>query len=251
MTGRTTDKTAGRHGEHPRIGQRLTKALFAMPRGLHLLLLVICMALGFALVTQVRAQRADPLESMTEEDLVVLLDELDTQEDALRAQRAELQSQLTSLEAASSKKEAAEEAARTVERQSRINAGQLAVEGEGVIMTVLDPSSALTSTQFVMTLGELRNAGAEAIELNGVRLTVRSSFSSDEQGISVDGKMISSPYEWRVIGASQTISTALEIQAGSAAQMRAKGAAVTITESDSVRIESVAEPLTPRYATVE
>ncbi len=41
---------------------------------------------------------------------------------------------------------------------------------------------------------------------------------------------------------SQTISTALEIQAGSASQMRTKGTVVTITPTDSVTIHSLATP---------
>ncbi|MDC4233304.1 DUF881 domain-containing protein [Actinomyces sp. B33] len=230
--------------------RRLRRAFFAVPRGFHLLLVVITLLLGFALATQVRAQRADPLESLTQDDLVVLLNELNSQEDALRAERAELQSQLADLEAAASEQEAAAAAADKARTQALINSGRVGVHGEGVVMTVVDPQGALTSTPFVMTLGELRNAGAEAIELNGVRLSARSSFLSDDSGISVDGTPVSSPYQWRVIGASHTIATALEIQAGSAAQMRAKGAQVTIDEESDVVISSLAEPLTPRYATV-
>jgi len=52
-----------------------------------------------------------------------------------------------------------------------------------------------------------------------------------------------------VIGESQTIATALEIQAGSAAQMRAKGALVSITPSADIEITSLATPRPPQYAT--
>ena len=51
-----------------------------------------------------------------------------------------------------------------------------------------------------------------------------------------------------MIGSSQTISTALEIQAGSASQMRAKGAVVSIDPVDDVVIDSLAVPLSPQYA---
>ena len=115
-------------------------------------------------------------------------------------------------------------------------------------MRISDPAGALTTAQFVMTLGELRNAGAEAIELNGNRLSTRSSFTSADGRISVDGTAIDPPYEWKAIGSSQTISTALEIQAGSASQMRAKGAVVSIDPVDDVVIDSLAVPLSPQYA---
>lgn len=75
-----------------------------------------------------------------------------------------------------------------------------------------------------MALGELRNAGAEAIGLNGIRFSIRSVFVGVGGQIHVNGTPTFSPYDWRTVGASQTISTVLEIQVGPAAQMRAKGA---------------------------
>lgn len=241
------------HGERGHRGPllpRIVRAVFAAPRAMHVLLLVICLVLGFALVTQVRAQRSDPLDSLSQDDLVVLLSELNSQEDSLRKERSSLQSQVAELESAASEQEAAAEAARKADEQARINAGTVAVHGPGVLMRVSDDSGALSATEFVMTLGELRNAGAEAIELNGVRLSTRSAFTSQDGVISVDGTAISSPYDWRIIGDAQTISTALEIQAGSAAQMRAKGAKVSINESDDLTIESTATVLEPKYAEV-
>lgn len=245
--------TAPRNGRRrtPPFRSRLGEAVFAAPRAIHLLLLLICLLLGFALATQVRAQRSDPLESLSEEDLVVLLSELDSQENSLRLERSNLQGRVMELESAADEQEAQAEAARAAELQARINAGAVGVHGPGVIMRVSDPEGALSATEFVMTLGELRNAGAEAIELNGIRLSTRSAFIGEEGRILVDGESLSSPYDWRAIGDSQTISTALEIQAGSAAQMRAKGAQVSIAQDPDVRIESVAQVPQPRFATPE
>ena len=214
-------------------------------------MLVIFMILGFALVTQVRAQRSDPLEGLSEQDLVTVLDELGTQEQNLRTRRGELSGELDELRSAADEAQAREQATRKAETQAQIAAGTVAVHGPGVTVAVADPGANLTPTQFVMTLGELRNAGAEAIDLNGVRLTMRSAFTGQAGGIIVDGTPIAAPYTWTIIGESQTISTALEIQAGSASQMRAKGAVVTITPTDSVTIHSLATPRPAQYATYE
>ena len=54
-----------------------------------------------------------------------------------------------------------------------------------------------------------------------------------------------------MIGESQTIATALDIQAGSAAQMRAKGATVAITPTTDMTIESIASPRPPQFATYQ
>lgn len=243
------DSTRSASQAHHAFGhRRLRQAVFATPRAMHILLLVICLALGFALATQVRSQRSDPLDTLSQEDLVVLLSELNSQEDSLRQERNSLNEQVRELKSAASAQEAAAEAAKKADEQARINAGLVGVKGPGVIMRVKDPNGALSSTEFVMTLGELRNAEAEAVELNGVRLSTRSFFTIEDETLFVDGTRIESPYEWVVIGDSNTISTALEIQAGSAAQMRAKGAQVIITEAQEVTITSTSTPLEPHYA---
>lgn len=235
----------------PRLWARARGAFFALPRGLHVVILVIFMILGFALATQVRAQRSDPLEGLSEQDLVTLLDELGTQEQNLRGRRGELSEELADLRSAASEADAREQASAKAALQAQIAAGTVAVHGPGVSVSVVDPGSNLSPTQFVMTLGELRNAGAEAIDLNGVRLTTRSAFTGQAGAIVVDGTPISAPYTWTVIGDSQTISTALEIQAGSASQMRAKGATVTISQTEDVTIDSLATPRPAQYATYE
>lgn len=237
--------------ERPSLPRRAWRAIFAVPRPLHALLLVICLMLGVALVTQVRAQQQDPLETMGEQDLVLLLDELTTRADDLRSERGDLNAQLTELQNSASQREAAEKAAADALVQSRINAGTVAVHGEGVVMTVRDPLAKLPATQFIMALGELRNSGAEAVSLNGVRLTAQTWFSSDDNSVVVDGTTISSPYTWQVIGDSATIAPALEIAAGSASQMRLLGAQVTVEPSQDVVIDVVVTPSSPRFATVE
>ena len=237
---------------HTGLSTRFRRALFAPPRAMHCVLLVICLALGFALVTQVRAQRTDPLDSLSQEELVVLLSELSTQADSLRQERNSLQRQVQELDNAATEQEAAVDAARKTNEQARINAGLVAVHGPGVLIHVIDPASKLSSTEFVMTLGELRNAGAEAIELNGVRLTTRSFFTSSASSpVFVDGQLLKAPYDWKVIGDPDTISTALEIQAGAAAQMRAKGAQVSIVEAGDLLINSTASAAEPRFASVD
>lgn len=233
------------------IGRRLWMAFISAPRGIHVVLLIIFFSLGFALASQVISQRSDPLESLTQEDLVVLLEELTSKEEALRAERAQLLSELSELEDEATQRQAALDAAIKARELAEINAALVPVEGPGVVMTVLDQHKALSTTNFVMTLGELRNAGAEAVALNGVRLTMRSSFTSDANGVYLDGKPLTSPFRWEVIGEPDTIATALEIQAGSAAQMRAKGAEVTIRRENTVTISPVAQAIEPRWAKVQ
>ena len=120
------------------IHTRLRAAILAVPRGTHLLLFVICLILGIALVTQVRAQRTDPLSSLSQEQLVELLDNLSVQEQNLRVERGRLESQVSQLQDESQKEEAAAAAAKKAEEQAKINSGQVAVHGPGIEMVIVD-----------------------------------------------------------------------------------------------------------------
>lgn len=102
-TGEAGEKALNDSSVKP-LGMRLKAAILAMPRGTHLLLFVICLILGIALVTQVRAQRTDPLTSLSQEELVELLDNLSVQEQNLRVERGKLESQVSQLEDESQKK---------------------------------------------------------------------------------------------------------------------------------------------------
>ncbi len=230
----------------------LRHTFFARPRPLHLVMLVLFIVLGVALATQVRLQQSDPLESLTEDELIQLLSEMEGREESLRAERRELEQQLRDLTTEATQIEASREAASNAQLQSRISAGLVPVEGPGIVVGVADPSLSLGPQLFVTTLAELRNSGAEAISINEHRLTLRSWFAATESGqIVVDGVELESPYTWRVIGDPATLAAALDIRGGAASQMRAYNAVVTIAQEDSVTVDSLAEPFTPNWATVE
>ena len=241
----------GKPGEpNTRTWKQTWRALIARPRLVHLVLCLICLTLGFTLVTQLRAQQTDPLESLSQQDLVSLLDQLNTREETLRSTQQDLEEQLQALKTSVSDQQAAADAAQKTREQAEINAGTVPVEGPGLRAVISDENHSVEATQFVVMLGELRNAGAEAIELNGIRLTSHSWFQDSHGGIEVDGVSITTPYTWNVIGAADTIQTALEIQGGSAQQIRGLGATLNVTPLSQVRISSTVEAEPPTYAKV-
>ena len=243
------------HSEKPSaswgdLGKSLRSMLLARPRVIHLVLLFICVILGFALVTQARSQQSDPLETMSQNDLVILLDELNTREETLRSDRTRLNAQLTDLQDSYSDAEAAAKAAQDARQQAEINAGIVPVHGPGLYIGVADPSGSLRASDFVTVLGELRNSGAEAVSLNDVRLNATSWFERDDEGIIVSGTRIQPPYQWKVIGDAKTISVAMEIQGGAASQLRGQRATVTIDEVDDVVIDATTTLAEPQFAQV-
>ena len=98
-------------------------------------------------------------------------------------------------------------------------------------------------------LGELRNSGAEAIELNGNRVVASSYITADENGVlSLSGTELTAPYVWKVIGDADTIQPALDIARGATSQLRAADATVQITRVENIEINSTVTPKTYRYA---
>lgn len=228
--------------------RRFVHTFFARPRPLHLLLLVMSAVLGLALVTQVRSQQNDPLESLTEAELVELLGELDARAEALREDEAVLREELEELSSEADQQASAQEAAAKLRQQADIAAGLVPVVGPGIVMGIADQTSALPAQVFVTVLAELRNAGAEAIEVNEVRLTLRSWFAVEEGVMVVDGVALTPPYTWRAIGEPDTLASAIEIRGGAASQLRAFDATVTVQKREQVRIESVAQPFLPEWS---
>jgi len=89
---------------------------------------------------------------------------------------------------------------------------------------------------------ELRDAGAESIDVGGVRV-VASSFVGDRGGqILVDGVPVPRPLVIKVIGDSKTLSSAMTIPGGIVESVRQKGAEAVVTESSLIEITSLHRP---------
>lgn len=234
----------------PSFWSRLSRGLFGRPRAVHVLIALICAVIGFTLVAQMRAQQSDPLESLSEQDLVQILDELGQQEDQLREERADLNAQLADLRASQSNARAQREAARAQAREAEIAAGTLPVHGPGVRIRIGRLSAKVPVQVLVTTLGELRNAGAEAMQVGGVRLTARSWFASQGGTLVVDGEKLGESVEWVAIGDPDTLATALQIRGGAVAQLRAYGASVDVVRVKDASIDATASPAPPRWASV-
>lgn len=228
------------------------KTFFARPRPLHILILVIFVVFGTALVTQVRAQRTDPLDTLSDQDLVQILGELDQRETALQDQRDALMQQTLDLDNQADAQAKAQEAAQKAAFQAQVAAGLVPVKGPGIILQIDTPESvSLPASLFITIMTELRNSGAEAIEVNGNRLTLDSWFAVADGNAIVDGEVIRPPYIWRAVGTEETLSSALEIRGGAAAQIRAYGADVDIERDEEVNITVVANQTDPSWVTVE
>lgn len=235
----------------PTRSRRLRDLLTASARPIHWVIAVMCLVLGFALVTQIKLQRSDPLDNLHEDELVALLDQLTNTERQLRQQRNELTIQVQRLQSSRSQFEAAQEAAEEARRKAQILAGTVAVHGPGLGITIQEGAEPVSANTFVNILGELRNAGAEAIDINGQRVSAATYITRVNGGMSISGFVITAPYRWKVIGDPDTLQPALEIPRGALSRVRGNGATVTFERYDDLRIVSLAPEQSYRYAEVK
>jgi uncharacterized protein YlxW (UPF0749 family) len=166
---------------------------------------VLLLGIGVLTVAQLRAQRYLRVVTYDRDEQAVLLSEL---VDANRRLRAEIDLLTAQKDAYAEENRGAilEELVAELNRVRVLN-GTIEVSGPGVELLLDGPLSALDLLDVV---NELRNAGAEALALNGHRLVVNSVFVVEDRGlVVVDGHPVRRPYRLEAIGDPDTVETAL------------------------------------------
>ncbi|MGN8245591.1 DUF881 domain-containing protein [Cellulomonas soli] len=210
---------------------------------------VLCAVLGFALVVQVRQTASVSLSSMRQEDLLRILDEATTRSDDLAREVTALERERDQLLSDDDTRQAARDAARRTAIAQGILTGRLPAQGPGVTATILDPEGTVKPVTLLNFMEELRNAGAEAIELNGQRVTASSAFTGSPGSVVLDGVTISPPYRWKAIGDPDTIAPALEMPGGAVATVRGNGGSASVDRQELVTIDALRSAPDPAYAT--
>jgi uncharacterized protein YlxW (UPF0749 family) len=197
---------------------------------------LVALLLGFLTMTAIRGSSQDSvLQSARESDLIVLLDSLTQRLVRLQAEKSDLQTARQEILTGSE----AQALARTREqlRAVQILNGTIAVRGPGIAVKIQDPSGSVTYDVILSLVQELRDAGAEAIDINGVRLNGRSWFGVTDSGsITVNGTAVTSPLTIKVIGSAQTLTVALQIPGGVADTVASLGARLVVIKLQDVVI---------------
>ncbi|MGI5354013.1 DUF881 domain-containing protein [Streptomyces sp. CA-252508] len=214
-----------------------------------LIVALLLFGLGLGLAIQVRSTSdTGALRGARQEDLVRILDELDDRTQRLEDEKARLEAQRTELENSSDQAEEARRQTLEKERQLGILAGTVAAQGPGITLTIDDGAGAVESDMLLDAIQELRAAGAEAIQVNGVRVVADSYFSGDAGDIEVDGRKIKAPYRFKVIGKPQDLEPALNIPGGVVQTLEKEQATATVTRSQKIVVDALRPAERPDYA---
>jgi len=231
--------------------QRLVQGLWP-PRvsRAQLIVALLLFGLGFGLAVQVasNSDSGSALRGARQEDLVRILDELDSRTQRLQDEKQGLEDQRTELENSSDQAEEARK--QTVEREKQLGilAGTVAAQGPGITLTINDTKGTIEADMLLDAIQELRAAGAEAIQVNGVRVVASTYLTDSDKGVSVDGNKITQPYRFKVIGKSQDLEPALNIPGGVVQTLEKEQAIVTVEPSTKIVVDALRPAKQPDYA---
>ena len=224
-------------------------ARMARPRATraNVIVALLALALGFAIAAQVRQTDLEGLSNLRADELVRILDNVTQENSRLSEEIRELERTRGQLAAGATSEEARAAA------QARLDAiqvlsGTVGATGPGIELTITDPERRVRAAQLLDTLQELRDAGAEAVEINGVRVVASTYFTDLDGAIAISGTRAERPYVIRAIGDPQTMAAAMDIPGGVAESVRRLNAEARVEQRDSLAITSVHTPMSAEYA---
>lgn len=228
-----------------------------MKRHSILIIALVVSVTGMMMVYQVRLTRAADSSVTAQRNTVMLqnLEAVEKERDDLREEVAQLRSQvakggnvsdqLTGLE---SQLEAA-----------RMAAGLEDVEGPGLVVVLNDSNRPVEKGQdpnlfllhdddLLKVVNELRDAGAEAISINGQRLVATSEIRCAGAVVSINNTRTAPPVEIHAIGDPATMEAALRMRGGIAESLTFWGIQVDIRQQKLVVVPAYKGTLQTQYA---
>jgi uncharacterized protein YlxW (UPF0749 family) len=113
---------------------------------------------------------------------------------------------------------------------------------------VSDPEGKVDAPIILDTVQELRDAGAEAIQVGDARVVANTWFADTPNGISVSGTEVRAPYVIRAIGDAPAMAGAMEIPGGVTATVRRVGGETNVRIVDEVSTDALLTLTSPQYA---
>lgn len=210
-------------------------------------LFVVALLIGVLLVGQLRSQaRPVELRSLSAQELSALIEALSAQNVRLRDGLAELREEVRTYEEAQTLGESALDVTREELRRITAFGGLAAVEGQGIELRI---DGALDDIAVNDLINELRNAGAEAIAVDAIRITAGSVAIIVGGSIEIDGQPIGPSFTIGAIGSPEGLLSALERPGGIVSQLEQSVAAtIVVDQSDSMELPATERDLAPQVA---
>ena len=178
------------------------------------------------------------------------LKEVRREKEAILAEYLELEQRLKEIEEKNLSDDAFIQSALKELERYRMAAGVLDVNGPGVIISVDDPipteenpgdgySTIMVRYDLLLALvNKLKDAGAEAISINGQRIIAKTEISLAGDNVNINTVPTAPPYTIKAIGNPDTLEGALTIRYGIVENMRNNyGLQVSIAKQEEIEIQ--------------
>ena len=221
------------------------------PSRSQLLVAVILLLSGLAVTMQLAGPSDQRYTTLRQDELVAMLDDVTAESRRLEAEVADLEGTRQRLQSgADASAVARDEALRRLDALELLG-GTAPAWGPGIRVTIVDPEGRLTPEIMLNTIEELRDAGAEVMEIDDrIRLVTNSWVGGSAGQLEVDGVPLGDSIIIEVIGAPDTLAEATRFRGGLVSTIEGErvGGTARVAEMDELRIDSVITPEEPRFA---
>jgi uncharacterized protein YlxW (UPF0749 family) len=207
----------------------------------------VAFVLGLLVVVQLRSQAGPPgLAQLSAQDLTILVANLNDRNDQLRQEGSSLERELNTLTANRSRGDVSVDEITADLERVRAYAGLEPVTGPGVTISMDGPIDGPGVEELI---NELRNAGAEAIAVGGVRVVAGVVVSGPRGAPAIDGTPLAAGFELVAIGAPDKLTGSLTRSGGVIAQLAVTqpDLVVTVTPVDRLGLPATVKSLVPAH----
>lgn len=217
------------------------------------------LVLGFLIAAQLAAE--GPRIRYTSQERAPLIEtavELQGQQGVLQDRILELRARIGELEAGEPGSEALVRELNAALERARIAGGLIQLTGLGIVFRLEDATSPADATDALVTARDIRTlvqelwlAGAEAIAVNGERVTTATAVLDIGNAILVNSAYLAPPYQINAIGPSdlyERLTGSAAFVAFVRARIEAHGLRLSFAELESVTVPAYAGTIRSRYA---
>jgi uncharacterized protein YlxW (UPF0749 family) len=221
-------------------------------------LAIALLALGFLIAAQLAAE--GPRVRYTTQERSTLVETalgLQQEQDALKAQILDLRSQVGQLEAQGAGSDAIVKQLNDELQQARIAAGLVALDGPGIVFRLEDSGAAAAGADSLVTARDVRTvveelwlAGAEAVSVNGERVTVSTAFLDIGGSVLANSAYLAPPYTVAAIGPRglyDHVRGSASFVAFVADRVQGAGIQLSVAQLDTVTVQAFAGTVNVRF----
>jgi len=200
-------------------------------------LVLVVAVVGYIFVSEATGDESvrEQLSGESTEDLTRILTRLDSERVDLESQRDRLQQEVAEMSGNVEASQLAEDGARREIEALGVLSGDLPAHGPGVTLTITGDDEP-GFERLLDVVQEARDAGAEAISINDIRIVAETWFGSSRGLPTIEGKAVRIPITMVAIGDPKTLAGGLGIPGGAVERLQAEGFEAVVEGLDEVSV---------------